>query len=141
MLFRRNRLSVAVLAVLTGSVLLSGCGDDGSDGAAGATGADGAASVVASVEFTSTPAPSSYADMVATTTSSKAIVTYADGTSEEYPLSYNVLFKNTDTIGNNEAGRLYDVNGSPLFDANGAPVISETPDANSLLTVGGKHYW
>ena len=140
MLFRRNRLSVAVLAVLTGSVLLSGCGDDGSDGAAGATGADGAASVVASVEFTSTPAPSSYADMVATTTSSKAIVTYADGTSEEYPLSYNVLFKNTDTIGNNEAGRLYDVNGSPLFDANGAPVISETPDANSLLTVGGKHY-
>ncbi|MEJ2454824.1 MAG: DUF839 domain-containing protein [Candidatus Thiodiazotropha sp.] len=73
-------------------------------------------------------------------TSSKAIVTYADGTSEEYPLTYNVLFKNTDTIGTNEAGRLYDVNGSPLVDANGAAVIAETPDANSILTVGGTQY-
>ncbi len=139
MLFRRNKLSAMVATVLMGSVL-SGCGDDGSDGAVGATGADGAASVVTSVEFTNTPAPSSYTDMVDTITSSKAIVTYADGTSEEFPLTYNVLFKNTDIIGTNEAGRLYDVNGSPLVDANGAPVIAETPDANSILTVGGKHY-
>lgn len=128
-----------ITTVLMGSVL-SGCGNDGSDGAVGATGADGAASVVTSVEFTNTPAPSSYADMVMPITSSKAIVTYADGTSEEYPLTYNVLFKNTDTIGTNEAGRLYDVNGSPLVDANGAAVIAETPDANSILTVGGTQY-
>jgi len=133
--FRKKKLALLVSAVLAGSaVMLTACNSDSTtDSAAAGAG-------VTSVEFTNTPAPSSYADMVSAITSSKAIVTYDDGTTQEFPLSYNVLFKNTDNIGTNEAGRLYDVNGSPLVDANGAPVIAETPDSNSLLTVGGKHY-
>jgi secreted PhoX family phosphatase len=60
----------------------------------------------------------------------------------EYPLSYNVLYKNTDKVGlsANEAARLYDVSGNALLDANGDPVVAETPDANSFLTAGGKPY-
>lgn len=134
---RRTTLSLAVAMAVAGSFAAAGCG--GSDGARGA---DGAASVVSSVEFTNTPAPSTAADMVKTVTSSKAIVSYADGSTVEYPLSYNLLFKTTDKIGSNtnEAGRLYDNTGAGLVDANNAPVISETPDANSLLTVGGKQF-
>lgn len=134
---RRTTLSLAVAMAVAGSFAAAGCG--GSDGARGA---DGAASVVSSVEFTNTPAPSTAADMVKTVTSSKAIVSYADGSTVEYPLTYNLLFKTTDKIGSNtnEAGRLYDNTGAGLVDANNAPVISETPDANSLLTVGGKQF-
>ncbi|MBI5120764.1 MAG: DUF839 domain-containing protein [Rhodospirillales bacterium] len=91
-----------------------------------------------SVEFTPTPAPSSDADMLRTHTSSKAIVTYADGSKKEFPLAYHTLFKNTDKVGKHEAGRLFDVEGQPLNDLNGDPVIAETPDANSLLKVGDK---
>ena len=95
---------------------------------------------ISAVEFTATPAPSNDADMLRTHSSSKALVRYADGTSSEFPLSYNVLFKNTDkVVGNtNEAGRLYDVDGKALVDPNGDAVIAETPDANSLLNVDGK---
>jgi secreted PhoX family phosphatase len=94
------------------------------------------------VEFTDTPAPATNADMVSATTTSKAIYHYSDGSSVEYPLSYNVLYKNTDKIGFSatEAARLYDVSGNALLDANGDPVVAETPDANTFLTVGGKHY-
>jgi secreted PhoX family phosphatase len=94
------------------------------------------------VEFTDTPAPSTNADMVSATTTSSAIYHYSDGSSVEYPLSYNVLYKNTDKVGlsANEAARLYDVSGNALLDANGDPVVAETPDANSFLTAGGKPY-
>lgn len=95
---------------------------------------------ISGVEFTATPAPSNDADMLRTHSSSRALVRYADGSSGEFPLSYNVLFKNTDNVaGNaNEAGRLYDVDGKALVDPNGDAVIAETPDANSLLNVDGK---
>lgn len=95
---------------------------------------------VVSVEFTATPAPANDADMVRSYTKSTAIVTYADGKKAEFPLSYNVLFQNTDKLGKAEAGRLFDVDGKPLVDRNGDPVIAETPDANSLLRVGAKTF-
>ncbi len=95
---------------------------------------------ISAVEFTATPAPSNDADMLRTHSTSRALVRYADGTSGDFSLSYNVLFKNTDKVaGNaNEAGRLYDVGGKALVDPNGDAVIAETPDANSLLNVDGK---
>lgn len=97
-------------------------------------------SAITSVDFTSTPAPSSEADLLTTSTASSAIVRYADGSIKTYPLSYNVLFKNTDKVGSNpyEAARLYDAKGVALNDLNGDPVIAETPDANSLLSVDDK---
>ncbi len=95
---------------------------------------------VASVDFTATPAPQTDADLLTTKTTSSAIVRYADGSVKSYPLSYNVLFKNTDKVGSNtyEAARLYDIDGNALKDLNGDPVVAETPDANSLLNVSGK---
>lgn len=97
-----------------------------------------AAAKVVSVDFTETAVPASDADMLRTHTTSKAIVTYADGKTAEFPLSYNTLFRNTDKVGAHEAGRLFDVEGKPLNDPNGDPVIAETPDANSLLKIGNK---
>lgn len=131
--FRRKPLALIISSTLIGStLLLTGCDSSSDSNMEDAS--------ITGVAFSNTPAPSSYTDMIKPVTSSKAVVSYSDGTSKEFPLSYNVLFKTTDKIGTNEAGRLYDVNGSPLVDANGAPVIAETPDSNSLLTVGGKHY-
>ncbi len=95
---------------------------------------------IVSVDFTSTPAPTTDADILITRTMSSAVVRYTDGSVKSYPLSYNLLFKNTDKVGSNkyEAARLYDVDGGALNDLNGDPVIAETPDANSLLSVDGK---
>jgi hypothetical protein len=95
---------------------------------------------VTAVELTATPAPASHAERVSTITTSKAILHYDDGSTSEHPLAYRRLFRNTDTLGRHEAARLYDVTGQPLVDPNGDPVIAETPDANSLLTVGGRHF-
>jgi secreted PhoX family phosphatase len=96
----------------------------------------------ASIDFTETPVPSSNTDLVRNYTSSKATVTYSDGSKAEFPLSYNTLFTTTDRVGKNanEAGRLYDVNMNPLVDLNGDPVVAETPDSNSLLNVDGNLY-
>ncbi len=147
--FRRKPLALLTSAVFLG-VALAGCqGEDGAPGPKGDTGPQGPAGPeatlppkeFASIEFTHTPAPASSTDLVSTVTTSKAIVTYTNGLVEEFPLSYNVLFKNTDIIGGgNEAGRLYAADGTPLVDLNGDPVVAETPDANSLLSIEGKPY-
>jgi len=105
-----------------------------------AGGLQAADKAVTGVEFTPTPAPATPAEQVATLTKSKALLHYSDGSVSEHPLAYQVLFKNTDAIGQHEAGRLYDVKGRPLMDPNGDPVVAETPDANSLLSVGGKQF-
>ncbi|OIP87929.1 MAG: hypothetical protein AUK37_00420 [Rhodobacterales bacterium CG2_30_65_12] len=96
-----------------------------------------AADVVA-IEFTDTPAPTEAAEMVTTHSKSSAIVRYSDGTAREFPLSYVSMFKNTDSVGGQPAGQLFNAKGEPLVDMNGDPIIAETPDANSLLEVDGK---
>ena len=101
--------------------------------ATGAAGAD-----IVAVDFTSTPAPATDADMVRTYTASEAVVRYSDGTTESFPLAYTTMFKNTDSVGGPPAAQLFDVEGEPLVDMNGDPIIAETPDANSLLDVDGE---
>lgn len=97
---------------------------------------------VASVEFTETPAPTAAeVDKMATTyTTSVAKVTYVDGSTKDYPLSYNTLFAVKDKVGSSvyPAGQLYNHRMEPLMDPLGQPLIAETPDANSLLKVGNK---
>jgi len=56
---------------------------------------------LSSIDFTETPLPSSNADMVRNYTTSKAILTYSDGSKAEFPLSYNTLFTTTDRVGKN----------------------------------------
>lgn len=105
-------------------------------------GGDNDPKTVASVEFTETPAPTAgEVDKMATTyTSSVAKVTYTDGTTKDFPLSYNTLFSVKDKVGGaaHPAGQLYNYKMQPLMDPLGQPLIAETPDGNSLLKVGNK---
>ncbi len=135
--FKRRKIAVMIATVAAG-LLIGACDSSDDDNIANTT----QAKTISKVEFTDTPTPLGYADMVSTITTSKAVVTYSDNTTAEYPLSYNVLFKNTSKLGTNanEAGRLYDVAGAALLDANNDPVVAETPDANTILSVGGNHY-
>jgi secreted PhoX family phosphatase len=98
---------------------------------------------VAKVEFTATPAPTSGDDLLKTYSTSVAKVTFADGKTRDYPLSYVSLFKNTDKIATVKgkkmaAGQIFDKDMKPVMEPKGDPAISETADANSLLAVGNK---
>lgn len=97
------------------------------------------ASVVA-VSFSETPAPVTAEQMAKTYTTSVATVTYADGKTKKFPLSYHKLFGVKDKIGRYAAGQLFNAQMQPLTDHLGQPVIAETPDANSLLNIEGKLY-
>lgn len=126
--FKKSALCVAA------TIALSACG--GSDDAE-----------LVSVAFTNTPAPpASDPDLMAKTfTTSKAVFTYSNGVTKEYPLSYNTLFSVGDKINENKstkvpAGQLFDAQMNPLTDPMGEPLVAETPDANSLLKIGSKLY-
>ena len=100
---------------------------------------------VKSVEFTSMATPQTEAEMLDTYSTSVAKVTYADGTTKDFPLSYNVLFRNTDqtnTVNGQKyaAGQLFDYKMNPIKDRQGDNVVAETADGTSLLNVGGKPY-
>jgi secreted PhoX family phosphatase len=95
------------------------------------------------VEFTATPAPSHGDDLLKTATTSSAKVTFADGSTRHYPLSYVSLFKNTDRIARHKgkthaAAQLFDVDMAPIMEPGGDPAIAETADANSLLKIGDR---
>lgn len=105
----------------------------------------GGTKAVKSVEFTNTPAPKTDDELLGTYTKSIARVTYADGTTRDFPLSYDVLFKNTDmtnTVKGQKyaAGQLFDAQMNPIKDRNGDPVVAETADGTSLMSVGGKTF-
>ncbi|MFN6961426.1 MAG: hypothetical protein ACK4N6_04220, partial [Rhodocyclaceae bacterium] len=104
--------------------------------------AEGGLSAV-KVEFTATPAPTAGDDLLKTYTTSVAKVTFADGSTRDYPLSYVSLFKNTDrlvTVKGRKyaAGQIFDKGMNPVMEPKGDPALSETPDANSLLQIGSK---
>lgn len=127
--FKLKALSAAVLSALA-AIPLSGClgGDDG----------DGPEiKSIAFVETASTP--STVDAMAQTTITAKAVATYSDGSTKDFPLTYNTLFGIKDTVGGNTrpAGQAYDHQMQPLMDPLGQPVLLETPDANSLLKVDG----
>lgn len=101
------------------------------------------------VEFTSTKAPSDIANMVKTYTDSKVKVTYKDGSVTETPLDYKSLFLSKDKIIKNKeemiaAGTPLDAKGNPIVDRSVpdklSNYVSDAPDSNSLITVGGKTY-
>jgi secreted PhoX family phosphatase len=95
----------------------------------------GAWTKVQSVEFIGMDAPATPAERASTYTEAQVVVTYRNGKSQTFPLSYNVLHYNATTIDGVTVGALYDVNGETLKDVNGKPHISESPDANSLIEV------
>lgn len=121
------KFSMLSLAIATA---LSACDDNATSGST---------KTFKSIEFSSTPAPVTAEAMAKTHSSSIATVTYTDGTTAQYPLAYNKLFGVKDKVGGNAhaAGQLYNYKMEAIKDPMGQPVIAETPDANSLLSVDG----
>lgn len=133
-------LNLAMITAISASALtLTGCGGDDLSNA-DLTSAISDARTFQSIEFTDTAAPNTAEKMATTYTESKAIVTYTDGSTEEFPLTYKKLFGTLDKVGTNAnaAGQLYDMDMKPLKDPFDEPLIAETPDSNSLLKVGEK---
>jgi len=99
---------------------------------------------VKSVEFTATDVTGlSDANRAIAYTTSSAKVTYADGTTKTFPLSFVNLFNNTDTgktADGSAAAAIRNKSGVILKDASGKPFVPQTPDANSLMDIGGTPY-
>ncbi len=99
---------------------------------------------VKTVEFTPTDITGlSDASRAIAYTTSTVKVTYADGSTKTFPLSYVNLFNNTDTdktADGSAAAAIHDKNGALIKDANGKPFVPQTPDANSLMSIGGTPY-
>ena len=99
---------------------------------------------VKSVEFTPTAiAGLTAAQRAITYTTSAVKVTYSDNTTKEFPLSYVNLFNNTDTnktADGSAAAAIRDKSGNILKDVNNKPYVPQTPDANSLMDIGGTPY-
>lgn len=133
----KNTLALAIAGVLTAG--LAGCNSTTD------TTTTTVAPTATSVTFSATPVASTDTEYLTTYTKSVATVTYSDGTTKDFPLTYNSLFKNTDQISTvngaaQASAQLYDVDMKPLLDPNGDPVIAETADANSLLKVGSNMF-
>jgi secreted PhoX family phosphatase len=99
---------------------------------------------VKSVRFTPTDITGlSDADRAIAYTTSTVDVTYTDGTVKNYPLSFVNLFNNTDTnktADGTAAAAVHNKAGVILNEVNGTPYIPQTPDANSLMDIGGTPY-
>lgn len=96
---------------------------------------------IKSYEFIGSSAPSTAAEMGKVFTNAKVEVTYANGEKKVFPLSYNTLFKSTDTLNGVTAGQAIDAMGKPIIDnsvpSNPIPFVSDDPDANSLMQIEG----
>ncbi|WP_448207565.1 PhoX family protein [Azospirillum sp. sgz302134] len=125
-------------AILCGATLWAGAAL-----AADAVAANAGALKVKAVEFTPTPAPATEMEMTAPITSSKAVVTLADGTKKEFPLSYVALHRSGDFVGGWYSGLIVDKAGAPIMqtakDAKGqqarGPFKAAGPDGTSLLMI------
>jgi hypothetical protein len=99
---------------------------------------------VKSVKFSATDITGlSDANRAKAYTTSTVDVTYTDGTVKNFPLSYVNLFNNIDTnktADGSAAAALHNKNGVILKDTNNNPYIPQTPDANSLMDIGGTPY-
>lgn len=58
----------------------------------------------------------------------------------EHKISYHVMARSGDRIGDHVFAALVDRSGKPILSADGQPVISDSADFSSLLPVGGKLY-
>jgi uncharacterized protein len=98
---------------------------------------------VTSVEFTPTPAPANDLEMALPYTRSEAVVTLADGSKKTFPLSYQILHRSGDYVGEWYAGLIVDKGGKPILqsapDAKGnvarGPFYSQGADGISMLVV------
>ncbi len=96
------------------------------------------------IGFTPTPAPLTEEEMTTAYTRSSAVVRYRDGTTRNFPLRYQLLFRSGDQIGPGRAGLVVDQDGEPILrsppDARGrsarGPFHSVAPDGTTLIRTG-----
>jgi secreted PhoX family phosphatase len=96
---------------------------------------------VKSVEFIGMSAPSTVQEMASLYTNASLQVTYSDGSTRSFPLTYKRLFKTDEAINGTIAGVAVDAKGNPIMDTsvpnNPVPYISDAPDSNSLMKIAG----
>ncbi len=95
---------------------------------------------VSSISFTPLPLSQNDAQKKVMRVSQNLTVTYCDNTKQTFPLSYKVLAKMGDNIGSGTIGLMTDKNGDAILKKDGSQDISDGPDGNSLINVGGKHF-
>ncbi|MFT9486944.1 MAG: stalk domain-containing protein [Tepidibacillus sp.] len=93
------------------------------------------------VEFIGMKAPATAKEMADAYSDASLIVTFNDGTTKTFPLTYKKLMKSTDVINGIPAGLAIDVNGNPIMDYSKPnkpiPFVSDNPDSNSLMKIEG----
>ncbi|TQV61710.1 MAG: hypothetical protein FNT15_09040, partial [Sulfurovum sp.] len=92
------------------------------------------------IEFIGMEAPKNIDEMSKMYTTAKVRLYTTDKDFTQHDLSYQTLFNVKDKIGTNThpAGQLYNYKMEALLDPFKKPLISETPDSNSLLNIDGK---
>jgi uncharacterized protein len=97
---------------------------------------------IKSVEWIGSDAPVTAVQFADMWTNAKVRTTYADGTTTETLLGYEMLFSNQQRIGANTAaaGTVYDDHMRPIMDpaGKGMPLVFETPDGTMLANIAGK---
>ncbi len=97
-------------------------------------------------KFNGMKAPATIDEMIKTYTNASLDVAYSNGTTKNFPLTYKQLYLSDEKIVTNKgvkipAGTPIDVKGDPIIDKSvpgqESPFISDSPDSNSLLNVGG----
>jgi len=132
---------VLVSAILSsGFALLIGACGGGGGSTSPTTGGGTSSPTVQSVSFKEVPLPQSDADLKSVKVSPALIVKYSDGSTKEYPLSYEVIAKTGDKIGSWEFGMFYDIDLQPILADDGSKTYSQWPDANSLIKVNNTVY-
>jgi len=130
-------LSVAASAVLVFVIIRC---DDGVDGKDGVAANASASTVVSSIKFIPVAISANDTEKQTMRVSNKLTVTYADGETKEYPLSYKTLMKMGNAIGSGVIGQMTDKDGNAILKSDGSVDISDGPDGNSLINVGDKTY-
>ncbi len=104
---------------------------------------------VDAIKFNGMTAPNTIENMVKPYSEASVTVRYSDGTTKDFPLSYNQLFASGDKIVDKNgmtfsAGTPLDVKGNPIKDPsakNDTYFVSDSPDANTLIKANnGKLY-
>jgi len=123
----KKHLSIAASAVL--ALTMAGCG-----------GSDEEQPTVDAIAFSSVALSANDTEKQEMRVSDTISVTYSDGSSKDYPLTFKTLMKMGDVIGTGTIGLMTDKDGVPLLKTDGSNDISDGPDGNSLINVGNKTY-
>lgn len=95
---------------------------------------------ISAIEFSPVALATVDSEKTSMRVSNQLSVTYRDGSTEDFPLSYKTFAKMGDNIGSGTIGLMTDINGNPITKSDGSVDISDGPDGNSLINVGNKSY-